>query len=109
MSREIQQTTWCARCGATPGERCSFPNREQAPDGFVHNARAVRYHENRCDYRSEHDLVTDTPTGDRCTAQATHVITWSDGRYSRACDAHLEIDASATVMPASIATIGRDP
>lgn len=46
----------------------------------------------RCDHHDEHDQATDKPTGKRCEARATHVLYWSDGRYSMGCDEHLEIE-----------------
>ncbi len=64
-------------------------------------------HTPRCDYRCEHDPVSDTPTGARCEAMATHMITWEDGRYSLGCAAHLQIDPKATVKPTSIVELAR--
>lgn len=55
-----------------------------------------------CDFRDAHDVVTDTPAGNRCGAKATHRIEWEDGRYSFGCDVHLEIDEAATVKPIAI-------
>lgn len=55
-----------------------------------------------CDFRYDHDPVTDRPRGVCCGKTATHVILWEDGRYSRACADHLEIDDAATVKPAAI-------
>jgi hypothetical protein len=48
----------------------------------------------RCD---AHDLETDTPCGNSCSAAATHRLEWEDGRFSLGCDAHLEIDPTASV------------
>jgi len=62
----------------------------------------------QCDFRDAHDKATDTPTGNRCGAPATHRIEWEDGRYSFGCDAHLEIDESATVKPARIVPLTKE-
>lgn len=56
----------------------------------------------RCNYRHEHDLVADRPTGVQCTNTATHQIDWGDGRYSLACADHLSIEDTATVRPVAI-------
>lgn len=50
-----------------------------------------------CTWRPEHDPVSDTPMGPKCDQLATHVIYWLDGtgRYSLACDDHLELDPDA--------------
>ena len=56
----------------------------------------------QCDFHDDHDLAADLPTGNRCTAEATHRINWADGRFSLACSDHLEIGESATVKPARI-------
>lgn len=53
----------------------------------------------RCDFHDAHDPVTDKPTGNRCTKDATHKMTWEDGRFSFGCDAHLDIEPQATVKP----------
>jgi hypothetical protein len=63
----------------------------------------------QCDYHDDHNEATDTPAGQRCTAQATHRIEWSDGRrYSFGCDAHLEIDNCASVRPIRIVRLLTD-
>lgn len=61
----------------------------------------------QCDYRDAHDPVTDRPIGNRCPSHATHRIEWEDGRYSYGCDAHLEIDPSASVKPARTIRIAK--
>ena len=66
------------------------------------NARSTRAKEPLCDFRDSHDLATDQPTGNGCSARATHRIEWADGRYSLGCGAHLEIDDSASVKPIRI-------
>lgn len=58
-----------------------------------------------CDYRYEHDTVNDRPAGKQCSQDATHVITWQDGRFSFGCADHLEIERAATVKPVSIAPL----
>lgn len=61
----------------------------------------------QCDYRDAHDRATDRPTGNRCTAEATHRIDWEDGRFSFGCSNHLEIDESATVKPRHIVALDK--
>lgn len=56
----------------------------------------------QCDYRDGHDMKTDRPMGNRCEAQATHLIEWNDGRFSLGCAAHLTIENDATVKPAAV-------
>jgi hypothetical protein len=50
-----------------------------------------------CEWRSEHDHVTDTPVGPPCGALATRIILWLDGtqRWSPACERHLDLDHDA--------------
>jgi hypothetical protein len=52
-------------------------------------------------------MATDRPTGKRCASDATHVIVWEDGRYSLACDDHLEIDPSSSVKPIEIKQLAK--
>lgn len=53
----------------------------------------------QCDFRFEHNPVTDMPAGARCEGDATHRIEWEDGRFSFGCGDHLEIDPQASVKP----------
>lgn len=59
----------------------------------------------QCDHMSDHDVVTDRPTGMRCDKDATHRIEWEDGRWSLACSNHLEISPTASVKPTSITAL----
>lgn len=63
----------------------------------------------QCDYREQHDPVTDRPMGKRCTHEATHKIVWEDGRYSFGCEDHLEIEPTATVKPRAIVPLAEVP
>jgi hypothetical protein len=62
----------------------------------------------QCDHRSAHDAATDQPTGERCTRDATHRITWEDGRYSLGCADHLVIDPSASVKPTLVTDLAAE-
>jgi hypothetical protein len=63
----------------------------------------------KCDFRDAHDAVADLPTGNRCGAPAAHRIEWADGRFSFGCEAHLEIDDSASVKPIGIVPLNDNP
>lgn len=60
-----------------------------------------------CNFMDAHDEATDTPTGTRCGARATHHITWADDRVSFGCAKHIYIDSAATVKPVSIVPLQR--
>ncbi len=87
-------------CFVALNERGHAGSAARARCAEILNARAAK--EPHCDFHDAHDVATDTPTGNRCGAPATHRIEWSDCRYSFGCADHLEIDASATVKPARI-------
>lgn len=50
-----------------------------------------------CEWRARHDRVRDIPVGDACGLDATQIIVWLDGsgRWSPACDLHIELDQEA--------------
>lgn len=59
----------------------------------------------RCDFRHSHNLTTDKPMGEQCDKEATHRISWEDGRFSFGCDDHLDIEPQSSVKPTATAKL----
>lgn len=80
----------------TPTRGVSWPGIYRSPEDRTNLAAylAATYGPLTCEWRAQHDRVRDIPVGDACGLDATHVIVWLDssGRWSPACELHLELD-----------------